>query len=138
MMLLVGAAAVGVILLYALLRPLHTQSEALRASVATKQRLLVNLQQLDPSGASAPVRNNQGQTLVVMIQNTAKEHGVDVTRSRPDGPDGVQITFGNAPFNTLMEWLVALEAQNGVAVESATFTGARQQGVVNGQIVLRR
>jgi type II secretory pathway component PulM len=138
LILIAAAIIAAVLVLWLSLRPLRTQSEALRASVASKQRLLVNLQQLDGTNGPSPARPGSNQTLAVLIDTTAKQHGVDLTRSRADGPDGVQVTFGNAPFDTLMAWLVALEAEYGVAVESAQFTSTRQQGIVNGQVLLRR
>jgi type II secretory pathway component PulM len=38
----------------------------------------------------------------------------------------------------LLDWLVALEKQSSVAVEAASFTTAKQKGIVNGQLTLRR
>jgi type II secretory pathway component PulM len=132
-----------VVLLFALwvgvLRPLRSGSEVLRESVAAKQRLLGNLAQIDGSGASptngAP---GQDQTLLRLVKNSSIEHGVELTRERPDGPNGLQVTFGNASFDALVAWLVVLDAENAVTVESASFTGARQPGIVNGQLILRR
>jgi type II secretory pathway component PulM len=136
----VGAVAALLIVLWAgVLRPLGTRSEVLRESVAAKQRLLVNLAQIDGRAQSAPSdAPGQDQTLVRLVGNSASEAGVALTRTRPDGPDGIQVTFGNASFDTLVAWLVALETQNKVTVESASFTGTRQPGIVNGQLLLRR
>jgi type II secretory pathway component PulM len=67
-----------------------------------------------------------------------REHGIVLTTRRPDGPDGVQVAFSNVPFDMLLDWLVALEKQSSVAVESASFTTAKQKGIVNGQLTLRR
>jgi type II secretory pathway component PulM len=50
----------------------------------------------------------------------------------------LQVTFGNVSFDALVAWLVALETQNSISVESASFTGTRQPGLVNGQLLLRR
>jgi type II secretory pathway component PulM len=101
--------------------------------------LLVNLAQIDGQVVSSPSdAPGRDQTLVVLVGNSASEHGVALTRTRPDGPDGIQVTFGNASFDTLVAWLVALDAQYRVTVESASFTGTRQPGIVNGQLLLRR
>jgi type II secretory pathway component PulM len=119
------------------LNEMRSGTEVLRDAVAQKQRLLISLQPLEgqvPTGATP----GDGQTLVVLIANTAQQHNLALTRTRPDGPDGIQVTFGNASFDTLMSWLIALDKQYSVAVESASFTSTRQQGVVNGQLLLRR
>jgi general secretion pathway protein M len=132
------ALAVLIILWLGVLRPLHSRSEILRESVAAKQRLLLSLEQLDGPGTGPGPAQDGDQTLVKVVGNSATEHGVELTRSRPDGPNGIQVTFGNASFDTLVAWLIALEGQNGVSVETASFSGTRQPGIVNGQLLLRR
>jgi type II secretory pathway component PulM len=135
-----GVAAVLIVMWMAVLRPLETRSEVLREAVAAKQRLLVNLSQIDGQDVAAGPAGAEGQdqTIMRLVANSATEHGVALTRQRPDGPNGIQVTFGNASFDTLVAWLVALESQYSVSVESASFTGSRQPGIVNGQLLLRR
>ena len=138
--LIVLGGAVGVLLIAAWfgVMKLHTQTEVLRDAVAAKQRMLVDLTRV--GGRPAASANAQGntQTLVVVIDGSAREHGITLSTRRPDGPDGVQVAFSNVPFDMLLEWLVALEKANSVAVESASFTTAKQKGIVNGQLTLRR
>jgi type II secretory pathway component PulM len=137
LILLGGVAAVLLIAVFFGVLRLHTQTEVLREAVAAKQRMLVDLTRVGirPAGP-APAANNQ--TLVVVIDGSAREHGIVLSTRRPDGPDGVQVAFSNVPFDMLLEWLVALEKQSSVAVESASFTTAKQKGIVNGQLTLRR
>jgi len=139
LILLGGITAALLIALWLGLMRLHTQTEVLRDAVASKQRLLVELARVG-SGPAAPAQGPQAsnQTLVVVIDGSAREHGIALTTRRPDGPDGVQVAFSNVPFDMLLDWLVALEKQNSVAVEAASFTNAKQKGIVNGQLTLRR
>jgi type II secretory pathway component PulM len=132
-----GIVAVVLIGAWFGLTKMRSGTEVLRDAVAQKQGLLIALQSL---GDQVPrsATPGDGQTLVVLIANTAQQHNLALTRTRPDGPDGIQVTFGNASFDTLMSWLIALDKQYSVAVESASFTSTRQQGVVNGQLLLRR
>jgi general secretion pathway protein M len=135
----VGVAVLLSVLWLGVMRPLQSGSAVLRESVAAKQRLLANLSQIDGQDtATGGGASGQDQTLDRLLRNTASEHGVELTRTRPDGPNGLQVTFGNVPFDTLVGWLVALEAQNSISVETASFTGTRQPGIVNGQLLLRR
>ena len=137
LILLGGAVAVVLIGAWFGLNEMRSETEVLRDAVAQKQRLLIAMQPLEgqvPQGATP----GDGQTLVVLIANTAQQHNLALTRTRPDGPDGIQVTFGNASFDTLVSWLIALEKQYSVGVESASFTSTRQRGVVNGQLLLRR
>jgi type II secretory pathway component PulM len=135
----VAVAVLLAVLWLGALRPLQSGSAVLRESVAAKQRLLANLSQIGGQD-TAPGGTTPGgdQTLLRLVKNSAVEHGVETTRERADGPNGLQVTFGNASFDTLVEWIVALETQNAVIVESASFTVTRQPGIVNGQLLLRR
>ena len=139
--LIVLGGAVGVLLIavwFGVMK-LHTQTEVLREAVASKQRMLVDLARVGARpAAQQPNAQGNNQTLVVVIDGSAREHGIALTTRRPDGPDGVQVAFSNVPFDMLLEWLVALEKQSSVAVESASFTTAKQKGIVNGQLTLRR
>ncbi len=141
--LLAGGAVAALILLWSfVLRPLHTGTVALREAVASKQRLLVDLGRVEGSqlsGAGKPANGRGGgQTLSVLVDSTAREHGLSLPRIRPEGPDGVNITFQNASFDALLGWLISLDGEHSVAVESASFSSAREQGLVNGQLLLRR
>ena len=48
------------------------------------------------------------------------------------------MTFQGASFDALAAWLVALHGTYGVDVETASFSSAREPGLVNGQLLLRR
>jgi type II secretory pathway component PulM len=78
------------------------------------------------------------QTLVVVIDNTAQAHGLRLSRSRPNGPSGVDVTFQGVPFDVLVAWLMTLHTTYAVDVESASLSNAREQGLVNGQLSLHR
>jgi len=138
---IVGAFAAFVIIMWALvLRPLGNQSATLRTAVDTKQRLLVDLGRLE--GAQAPAAGSavqgQGQTLVVIVDNTAQAHGLTLSRTRPNGPNGIDVTFQGASFDVLVAWLTTLQGSYAVDVESASLSSARVQGLVNGQLSLHR
>lgn len=140
---IVGAGAVlAVVLLLwvGLIRPLHRETVDLRDTVAAKQRLLLNLGRVEGSklGGAQTARPEGAPTLYVLVSSTAQQHGLTLPRTRPDGTDGINVTFQNASFDALLSWLVSLETEHAVAVESASFSTARQPGLVNGQLFLRR
>jgi general secretion pathway protein M len=135
-----GSVAALIIALWMfVLSPLRSQSADLRDAVAGKQELLISLSRVEGSQA---VSNNAGggaqQTLVVVISSTAQQHGLILPRTREDGPDGINITLQNASFDALMNWLISLETTHSVTVESASISGSREQGLINGQLLLRR
>ena len=141
-MLVVGGATVAlmIVLWLAVISPLLDRSAELRASVEKKQRLLVDLGRVAGMQESRNPRRpgEVPQTLYVLVDSTAKEHGLQLPRTRQDGPDGVNVTLQNAPYDALMDWLITLETEHSVKVESASIAGAREQGLVNGQVFLRR
>lgn len=137
----VGAVLALVIVVWGgALRPLQSRSAELRTSVETKQRLLADVARLESTSPGAVARGRQGadQTLVVIVSNTAAAHGLDLPRTRPNGPSGIDVTFQGASFDALVAWLMALHTGYGVDVESASFSSAREPGLVNGQLSLKR
>lgn len=136
-----GAAAAVVIVLWGfVLSPMRSQAALLRTSVETKQRLLVDVSRLEGANPSALANGFQGtgQTLVVIVSNTAAAHSLDLPRTRPNGPSGIDVTFQGAAFDSLIAWLVVLHDEYGVDVETASFSSAREPGLVNGQLSLHR
>ncbi|MGD8324400.1 MAG: type II secretion system protein GspM, partial [Gammaproteobacteria bacterium] len=61
-----------------------------------------------------------------------------LTRARPDGTNAINVTFSNAAFDSLIVWLITLNQNNGIYVDGASINSARQQGLVSGQLLLRR
>lgn len=122
-------------------KPVRGQSQTLQTAVESKQRLLVDLARLEgaqtplPSGGSVQGRE---QTLVVVIDTTAQQHGITLSRTRPNGPSGIDVTFQGASFDVIVSWLMTLHGTYAVDVDSASFTSARVQGLVNGQLSLQR
>jgi type II secretory pathway component PulM len=134
------AVAVAIILWGLVLRPLRAELATLRAAVDTKQRLLVDVARVEVAQPSNVVGNRQGtdQTLVVIISNTASSYGLGQPRTRMDGPSAIDVTLQGVPFDALVAWLVALHGTYGVDVETASFSSAREPGLVNGQVSLIR
>lgn len=141
---LAGAIVVGVIVIWGFIwSPLSAANANLGVAVAEKQRLAVALQRTAaiPGRDATPVAAGvRGASLVVLVERTQQAHGLAgaFTQTRPDGPDGINVTFQNASFDAMLNWLVMLQAEHGVSIESATFNSTRQAGLVSGRLFLRR
>jgi general secretion pathway protein M len=142
--LIVGAGAVLAVAIVGwgfVWKPLVDGSAELRDSVAEKRQLLGDLrraEQLGP-GSAAPSRANASQTLVVLVDSTARSVGLPpFSRTRPDGADGISVSFQETSFDGILNWLIMLDEDYGVAVDSASFNGGRQPGTVTGQLFLSR
>lgn len=135
-----SVAAVLIVAWMFLVKPLRDQAGVLRASVAANQELLIGLGRVEGIQQSGARPGTEGAqlSLVVLIDRTAQERGLSLPRSRPEGADGINVTVQNASFDTLMEWLIFLDAAHSVTVEAASIAGAREQGLVNGTLSLRR
>jgi type II secretory pathway component PulM len=140
-MVTVGAVAAVVIIVWGfVVAPLRAESARLRGSVDAKQRLLIDIARIEGEQPFSVESNRQGadQTLALLVENTARSHGLNPPRTRANGPSGVDVTIQSAPFDALAAWLVVLHGTYGVDVETASFTSAREPGLVNGQLLLRR
>lgn len=138
----VGAVVAVVIIGWGFVwKPLADGSMELRDSVAEKRQLLSDLkraERLGP-GSGEPGRPNASQSLVVLVDSTSRSLGLPpFSRTRPDGPDGISVSFQDTPFDGILNWLIMLDQDYGVAVDSAQFNGARERGMVTGQVFLSR
>ena len=136
-----GVALAFIILAWGgLVRPLRAEIATLRTSVDVKQRLLVDIARLESDRPSTVTGGRQGaeQRLVVIIDNTAQSHGLGSPRTRQNGPSGVDVSFQGVSADALFAWLVVLHDTYGIDVETASFSSARDVGLVNGQLSLRR
>lgn len=136
-----GAAAAVLILLVAVLLPLQRNLAQARKQVAGKQADLQWMRSMGPALAAAgpgPVTAPTGQSLVVLIDTSARESGLGqaLTSTQPAG-GAVRIQLESADFNLLVGWLSRLASQHGVRVDSASVTGSAAPGIVNASVVLR-
>lgn len=138
-----GALAVLLVAWAYLWTPLVTRASELDSAVADKRLLLIDLQRAAALSANAPITapaRESAESLVVLVANTADSVGLSdsFSQTRPDGADSINVNFRDAPFDILVGWLVLLDSTYGVAVESATFNGTGESGVVSGQLFLTR
>jgi general secretion pathway protein M len=145
--LLVGAA--GVLLLFALiylggLGPLIAKSERNAAAVADQRALLADLTELaarlGPQLGGAAAAEANEQSLVLVVDRTTRNQGLAtfLKRNQPDGENAIRLRFEDAPFDSLLRWLVEMQASYGVGAVSANIDSARAPGRVNCNLVLSR
>jgi type II secretory pathway component PulM len=136
-----GAAATVIIVVWGfVLTPLRAEIATLRTSVDTKQRLLVDVARVEGERPAMVTGTRQGsdQTLVGIVDNTSRAHGLNFPRTRANGPSGVDVSFQNASADALLAWLLVLHDTYGIDVETASFSPTREPGLVTGQLSLRR
>ncbi len=137
----VGTGVVAVIIgWYLVWMPLTNGVENLDAAVDSQTRLLVDARSAAALAPAAGPSERTDQSLYVVVDRTARDHGVAqaLTRTRQDGATGLGITFQAASFDALLSFLITLEREHGVGVESASVSSSREPGLVSGQVLLRQ
>lgn len=141
-----GGAIVLAVALFLLLvvQPLYGGTAKLAERVEEKERLVLWMHSVAPelqagrNGAAANVAS--GEPLVVIVANTAGagELRQYLKQNQPVGDDSIRVRFEAAPFNQLVQWLGILQSRHGVQINSASFDGGVQPGVVTASLVLER
>ena len=136
-----GAIALVLILIFGVLMPLDSSVAKARTRIAKKQQDLVWMKGVAPFlAAQGPAHQNNGESLIVIVDRSARESGLgnSLAGTDPSGAGGIQVRLEKAPFDAIIGWLSRLSQQNGIGVEGATIDGAGAPGVVNAAIVLKQ
>jgi general secretion pathway protein M len=134
-----GLALAAAILIFGVLIPLDRSVAHAHQRLARKRADLTWMQGVAPElAASAPAPAATGESLLVIIDRSARESGLGgaLAGSEPGGPGSLSVRLVKAPFDTLVGWLGRLARQNGLSVESATIEKTDTPGLVNAAIVL--
>jgi general secretion pathway protein M len=137
-MLKIGGALAVVLLIFGVILPLDRNVSRAHERLSKKQADLVWMRSVGPELASAPVRATAGESLLVIVDRSAREAGLAsaLAGSEPAGADGLSVRLQKAPFDTLVAWLARLAQQNGIRVDTASIDNAGSPGIVNAAVVL--
>ena len=134
----IAAVVVPVLLVLIALSGLQGAVSRLDKRVATKRGDLAYLQSVAPVLASAPQPAAGGQSLVALVDAGSREVGLTVSGTDPVGQNQLRIRLENAPFDTLIGWLIRLQQTQGVAVQNASIDRGAGPGQVNATLTLAR
>lgn len=140
-MVLAGGAVALLLLITAIVMPLQRSVTATEHRVEKKRTDLVWLRSNASQFAMLQATRTPtlSESLVVLVDRTARESGIDkslVGGSQPSGNGGLSVRFDKMPFDSLVAWLSQLREKYGVHVESATVDAANDAGTVTGTLVL--
>jgi general secretion pathway protein M len=135
--LMIGGGIAVLLLLYIIIQ-LDSSVSSAHKRIAKKQQDLAWMQTVGPEIAATPVVNNGSQSLLVIVDRSARESGLggSLAGSEPSGPGNLSVRLQKAPFSTLVTWLARLAQQNGIRVDSASIENSGSPGMVNAAIVL--
>ena len=139
-MVLGSALLAAVLLVFGVLIPLDRSVAHAQDRLIKKRADLAWMQSVAPElAAAAPPPSSTGESLLVIIDRSARESGLAsaLSGSEPGAPGRLSVRLEKAPFDALVAWLARLAQQNGVSVEAATVESAGAPGLVNAALVLR-
>jgi len=136
---LIGGVGALVLLLLGVVLPLNRNITQAQHRVTTKQADLAYIQSVTPELASAGPMGSTGESLVVLVDGSARESGLgkSLSNSQPTGDGGLRVRLEHVPFDGMVAWLARLAQQHGVRVESAEIETAGEAGLVNAGLVLK-
>ena len=139
----IGAALLGVLLLYLMLwRPVQKDLARLRVSVPEER---VQLQRMRTQAASIkPLRARLGSApaagmLLSVVDQSATARGLrgSISKLEADGSTGLQLVAEAVPFNTFIAWLAELQDSHALVVDNASIDAHTASGTVNVKMKLR-
>lgn len=137
---LAGGFVAAAAIYFIIVMPLQAYSARAASRVAQKAADLAWMQQAAPQvmAAGAAGGGGSGESLVVLVDRTAREVGLGaaVRDQSPNGDNGLRLRLEGAQFDVLMAWLVNLQQQYGVTVDSANLDAATAPGLVNASLTL--
>jgi general secretion pathway protein M len=138
---LVAGGLLAVALVYlVLVLPLQTMTARKSKSVQQKTADLAWMQSVAPQvmQASAAGAAGPGESLVVLVDRTAREAGLGsaLGGQSPDGERGLRLRLESAPFDQIVGWLAQLQEQHGVSITAASIDVASAPGLVNASLTL--
>jgi general secretion pathway protein M len=141
-MVIIGAVAGVLLLVFGVLLPLDSSVSKAQERVGKKQADLVWMNAVGPELATAGptvARPSSQESLLVVVDRAARESGLggSLTSSEPQGPGVLRVRLEKAPFDIMIGWLARLADQNGISVDTANIDTAGAPGVVTASLVLR-
>jgi len=140
------AGVIGIVLLYvAVLEPYQLEVEQLETRIAKQEKDIQwmhyasqEIKQLQGGSARNGGKNlRKGQSLLVLVDRTAKQNKLasSMKRVEPDGTKRVRVWLEKASFDDVTKWLVKLQRDYQLEVESAVFDKTEDNGRTNVRLV---
>lgn len=110
----------------------------LRADLSRARELGAEIRALANTGSGQQATSGQNQTLLIVLERTARESGLTVNRSQPLDASTVRVRFESAAFDSLVRWMGVLATRYGVQADVVSLDQLEMPGMVDAQITLKR
>lgn len=142
----IGGIIITILILYlAVLEPYKLKSEEFALKV-TKQKsqnewlkkASLEVKQLQGSSNGANKKRKSGQSLLVVVDRTARQNKLAefLKRVEPEGSSRVRVWLDDAPFDLVSKWLSLLQTKYQLDVETAVLDKVEAVGRVNARLVI--
>jgi general secretion pathway protein M len=137
-MLVIGALALVLILVFAIILPLDRSVAHAKTRLTQKRADLAYMESVAQEIRNSSVPSSARESLILIVDRSARESGLEkaLAGSEPGGQNSLSVRLEKAPFDKLIAWLGRIAQQNGVVVDSAVIEKAGTPGEVNAAIVL--
>jgi general secretion pathway protein M len=137
----IGGVLLSVLVLFGgVLLPLHRGvTHAVQRSETRREDLAwMRLNAAEIRDGATQLHRDTGEPPVVLVDRVGHESGLaaSLRGTQPAGTTGVRIQLEAAPFDTLMQWLWALEQRHGLSIESISVDRTARAGEVNASVTL--
>ena len=142
LLLMLAAAAVIILLVFAGWHSFASRVDRMHDVLSSRQATLAYMkqaaQQVRQLRGNAPVHSSTGQSLMALLDSTARQSGLHdaVKRVDPDGQDKVRLRLEQAGFDDMLRWLESLNRSYGITVENITIDRLDSIGLVNARLTL--
>lgn len=135
-----GAAVLVAVLYVAVFSPAYDFHQAALDRYAEQQYRLdwmrshereARLRADDETGPGA-----QGRSLLTLIDATARQANVRLTRYRPESDGSVNVVIQEQRFDDVLRWTGLLVAEN-LRISQVSMDGAGEEGIVNARVSIR-
>ena len=134
------AAAVAMFLYAGVYQPIVEYRAAAVADYLTQQSRLQWMQAHEARarrGGAQAAPSSSGQSLLTLVDSTAKAFDLRLTRYQPDSNGGVTVVIEGQPFNPILKWTERLAAEHGLRIATASIHGQEEPGFVNAHFRIR-
>ncbi|MDX3772728.1 type II secretion system protein GspM [Chromatiaceae bacterium AAb-1] len=110
-------------------QPVHQQHQRQQQALLQAQQQLHQLQQALPQLRQAGSATRTGGSLAQIISNSARTHGIQVSRMQPQN-EQLQLVLEDVSFEQLLQWLYQLQYQHGVNLINLDLSESGKSGIV--------
>lgn len=136
-MVLIGAAAVLLMILWLIVGPLYGNLSKLETQVERQAIDLDAMREIAAAVGTSPIPGpDTGGSIVLKMQTSAASENLQIDNYQPTGNTTVNASLNDASFNAIIRWLAALDKQYGIHVQNASIRRGNEPGTVDSQLVL--